>query len=157
MGRRAAERGCEGLDLAERDARRAAPRERALGFAQVALEAARCGDGARMARCLEIAQRERRRLRLADQVAVLDRLARAAIAVDAPGFARLLSGLAADCTRRVRRRDARAAALAVCDALAESLGRGDGIGPRLVFAQPQRRPQFHDPSRETPSAMRSCA
>ena len=133
MVRRAWEGALEGLDLAECAARQGTARDRAFGFADLALQAAQSGDAPRMARCLESAQRERRRLRLADQVAVLDRLARAALASEAPAFARVLHGIARDCAQRVRRRKERAAALAACDALAESLGPAARSGLRVVF------------------------
>lgn len=154
MRRRSEMASLSGLDLAECNARLGGVRERALAFAQVALDAARQGDGPRMARCLETAQRERRGLCLADQVVVLDRLARAAHATGAAAFARLLRCIAGDCARRVRRRDQRATAQAICDELASIL---DEERPRLTIVRSHgdtRWPGFPKPF-ETP--MQSCA
>jgi hypothetical protein len=109
------------LDAAEVRARHGRQRERALAFAQVALDAARNGETARMARCLEAAQREGRGIPLYDQVEVFDRLAHAAIAAGAVGFARVLHGMAYDCACQLRKRAARREALTRCAALGVEL------------------------------------
>lgn len=121
MARRKHQAAVVNRDVAEANARRGSARERAFAFAQIALEAAVNAEPARMARCLEAAQRERRRLSSFDQVVVLDRLARAAIAVDAAEFAWLLHSMAVDYAGRVRRRCVRAEAVALCEALKSDL------------------------------------
>lgn len=157
MGKRQETRVLKGLDLAEANARHGGARERALAFAQVALDAAQVGDASRMARCLDTAQRERRGLKLADQVAVLDILARAALVSDAPGFARVLSGYAADCTRRIRGRTEREAAQAVCGALEASLVSAVGAELRLVSNQSMKDMKLHSRARDNGNFMLFCA
>lgn len=131
-------RSLKGLDLAELNARQGNALERAQAFARVALDAARQEDGPRMARCLEIAQRERRNLRLADQVAVLDCLARAAHAANAAAFARLLLNTAIECARRIRHRDRRVAAQAICGDLASLLNEASKEHPRCTTPRTSR-------------------
>lgn len=157
MGKRKEPCVLKGLDLAEATARQGGARERALAFAQVALEAARAGDAPRMARCLGTAQCERRGLKLIDQVRVLDILARAAVISDAPGFARVLSEYAADCARRVRGRTDRAEARALCNALEASLVGAGGAELRLVSNQSREERILRDGARSNREFMLFCA
>lgn len=157
MGKRQEMGVLKGLDLAEANARHGGARERALAFARVALDAARVGDAPRMARCLDAAQRERRGLKLVDQVAVLDLLARAALASDAPGFARLLSVYATDCAHRIRRRDECEVAQAMCDALEASVVSALGAGLRLVSDQSTGKMKLCGRARNNCDFMLFCA
>lgn len=157
MRQRSCGEALKGLDLAECEARRGTARQRALALAQVAIDAAKIGDTARMARCLDAAQRDRRTLNLSDQVAVLDRLVCAALAADAPAFARLLHSIAMDCARRIRRIKNRTGAMERCAVLAAKLGEDGGPHLRLVSETARPRMQPHVPNGKLRGLMLSCA